>query len=188
MTEEARLEQVGNGLAPVTEGWFVVNARDAAWVRHPAFAARCKFELDGRVASARPELEPVVFPEVGVALVVIEPGKPNCMYHAESSQEGFFVVSGECIAIIEEEERTLRQFDYFHCPAGTRHVFVGAGDGPCVLLMVGNRIEKDDDWITYPVSEVASKRGASVDKETGSPQEAYAPFGHWSTGVEKPKL
>ena len=188
MTEEARLEQVGNGLAPVTEGWFVVNARDAAWLQHDSFGFRCKFDTDGRLAAARPGLDPVMFPEVGVTLAVLEPGKPNCMYHAESSQEGFFVVSGECVAIIEEEERTLQQFDFFHCPAGTRHVFVGAGDGPCVLLMLGNRIEQDEDWITYPVSDVASRRGAAVDEETGSPREAYAPFGHWQTGGAKPEL
>ena len=28
---EARLEDAGSGLAPVTEGWFVVNVRDAEW-------------------------------------------------------------------------------------------------------------------------------------------------------------
>jgi uncharacterized cupin superfamily protein len=188
MADEARLEQVGNGLAPVTEGWFVVNARDAAWVQHDRFGFRCKFDTDGRVASARPGLEPVMFPEVGYTLAVLEPGKPTGMYHAESSQEDFFVVSGECIAIIEEEERTLSQFDFFHCPAGTRHVFVGSGKEPCVLLMIGNRIEQNEDWITYPVSDTATKRGAGVDEATDSPREAYAPFGHWRTGGEKPKL
>ena len=30
MMEEARLEQLESGLAPVTAGWFVLNARDAA--------------------------------------------------------------------------------------------------------------------------------------------------------------
>jgi len=28
---EARLEQTGSGLAPVSDGWFVVNVRDAEW-------------------------------------------------------------------------------------------------------------------------------------------------------------
>ncbi|HEX4525763.1 MAG TPA: cupin domain-containing protein [Gaiellaceae bacterium] len=188
MAGEARLERVGNGLAPVTEGWFVVNARDAAWVHHDAFGFRCKFDTDGRVASARPGLDPMMFPEVGYTLAVLEPGKPTGMYHAESSQEGFFVVSGECVAIIEEEERMLRQFDFFHCPAGTRHVFVGAGEGPCVVLMVGNRVEQDEHWIAYPVSNVASKRGAAVAEETNSAHEAYATFGHWQTGGERPNF
>jgi quercetin dioxygenase-like cupin family protein len=51
-------------------------------------------------------------------------------------QEGFLVLSGECTLIVEEEERPLRQWDYFHCPADTRHVIVGAGDGPCAILMI----------------------------------------------------
>ena len=29
MVEEARLEQLDAGLTPVTDGWFVVNVRDA---------------------------------------------------------------------------------------------------------------------------------------------------------------
>jgi uncharacterized cupin superfamily protein len=86
-------------------------------------------------------------------------------------QEGFLVLSGECTLIVEEEERPLRQWDYFHCPADTRHVIVGAGDGPCAVLMVGAR---PDVGIRYPVSEVAAKYGASVAKETADPDEAYA--------------
>src|SRR5919106_1672828 len=33
MVPRARLENVGTGLAPITEGWFVANARDAAWLK-----------------------------------------------------------------------------------------------------------------------------------------------------------
>ena len=62
---------------------------------------------------------------------VLWPGEPNGLYHAEGVQEGFLVLSGECTLIVEEEERPLRQWDYFHCPADTSHVIVGAGDGPC---------------------------------------------------------
>src|SRR5207248_5964534 len=32
VVKEARLEKLAAGLTPVTEGWFVVNVRDAAWV------------------------------------------------------------------------------------------------------------------------------------------------------------
>jgi sugar (pentulose or hexulose) kinase len=53
-------------------------------------------------------------------------------------------------------------------------VFVGAGDGPCTILAVGSRASQD---IVYPVSEVASRHGASVETETPNPEEAYAPFG-----------
>jgi hypothetical protein len=80
-------------------------------------------------------------------------------------------LSGECTLIVEEQERPLRQWDLFHCPAGTRHIFVGAGDGPCAILMIGARSAEP---VLYPVSEVAAKYGASVATETPNPDEAYA--------------
>jgi uncharacterized cupin superfamily protein len=186
VTEEARLEQVGNGLAPVTGGWFVVNARDAAWIANDAFGFRCKFDTDGRVATARDGLEPQMFGEIGYTLAVLEPGKPTGMYHAEDRQEDFFVVSGGCLAIVEEQERRLRQYDFLHCPPGTRHVFVGLSDSPCVLLMIGNRV--GEGGIVYPRSELALEHGAGVERETNLPREAYAPFTHWQTGGAKPEL
>ena len=125
------------------------------------------------------------FEQVGYSLAVLEPGKPSGMYHAESGQEDFPVLSGECIAIVEEQERVLRQWDFLHCPPWTKHVFVGAGDGPCVVLMAGARV---DGGIVYPVSEVAARHGASVETETTSPHEAYARFGHWLPADEKPEL
>jgi hypothetical protein len=66
----------------------------------------------------------------------------------------------------------LRRWDFFHSPAWTPHVIVGAGDGPCAVLMVGARSESKG--IVYPVSEVAARYGASVERETSSPAEAYA--------------
>jgi uncharacterized cupin superfamily protein len=185
VVEEARLEQVGNGLAPVTEGWFVVNARDAAWVERPAAGGqRTKFELDGRVAAGTGH-EPVLFEQAGYSLSVLQPGQPSGFYHGEAGQEDFLVVAGECLAIVEDEERTLRQWDFLHCPPWTPHVLVGAGDGPCVVLMAGARVP---GGIVYPVSEVAARYGASVEAETRSPHEAYAPVGHWQPAVEKPAL
>jgi uncharacterized cupin superfamily protein len=103
---------------------------------------------------------------------VLWPGEPNCYYHSEDAQEGFLILSGECILVVEEQERQLRQWDYVHCPAGTRHVFVGAGEGPCAILMIGARSE--DERIHYPVSEVAAKYDGSTAKETEVPDEAYA--------------
>ncbi|MES1247539.1 MAG: hypothetical protein ABUS54_07695, partial [Actinomycetota bacterium] len=66
---------------------------------------------------------------------------------------------------------TLRQWDFFHSPAGTEHIFVDAGDGPCAILMVGARGENWD--VRYAVNEVAAKHGASVATGTTSPDEAY---------------
>lgn len=144
--------------------WFVVNARDARWGTQGDFGWVSLFES--------PQ---AWFPQLGIKLTVLEPGRPNCLYHSESQQEAFLVLSGECTLIVEGEERALRPWDFFHCPAGTEHVFVGAGDGPCVILMVGARSE--DEQLLYPVSELAARYGASVERETSDPDEAYAPHG-----------
>ena len=178
--EEARLEEVGSGLAPVSQGWFVVNVGEAAWIRNDAFGGRCVFESSPRVLAERPGVGPQKFEQIGYTLAVLEPGKPSGMYHAESGQEDFLVLAGECLLIIEDEERPLRAWDFVHCPPGTRHSFVGVGDGPCVIFMSGARDE--DGTIVYPESEVAQARGAGVEQETPRPSEAYAPFPHWRLG------
>jgi uncharacterized cupin superfamily protein len=177
---EAQLEDVGSGLAPVSPGWFVVNAAQAAWVRNDSFGGRCVFESSERVLMERPDLEPQWFDETGFTLAVLEPGKPSGMYHAESTQEDFLVLVGTCLLLIEEEERPLRAWDFVHCPPGTRHTFVGTGDGPCVIFMTGARHE--DDTIVYPRSEPARARGAGVETDTPDPGEAYAPFARWRLG------
>ena len=177
MVEEARLEEIGSGLAPVSPGWFVVNVAEAAWLRNDDFGWRCVFESSQRVLAERPELEPQMFQQLGFTLAVLEPGKPTGMYHAESSQEDFLVLAGTCLLIVEEQERELRAWDFVHCPPGTRHTFVCTGDGPCVIFMTGARQEAGT--IVYPVSETAQARGAGVETETNSAREAYAPFGDW---------
>ncbi len=182
MVDEARLEDVGTGLAPVTPGWFVVNAGDAAWVRNPALSSRCVFESNDRVLMGRPDLDPQRFAELGITLSVLEPGKPSGLYHAESAQEDFLVLAGECLLVIEEQERRLQAWDFVHCPAGTNHVFVGAGDGPCVLLMIGAR--PPGRTIDYPASERAQALGAGVETPTASPGVAYAPLPSWR--LERP--
>src|SRR5215208_1129587 len=114
----------------------------------------------------RPDLEPQVFSQTGFTLAVLEPGKPSGMYHAESVQEDFLVLSGECLLVIEEEERPLKAWDFVHCSPGTRHIFVGAGEGSCAILMVGACGE--GKTLHYPPSEVAARHGASVLEETDS--------------------
>jgi uncharacterized cupin superfamily protein len=180
MVEEARLEDVGSGLAPVSPGWFVVNVADAAWVRNDAFGGRCVFESSPRVLAERPDAEPQMFADTGFTLAVLEPGKPTGMFHAESAQEDFLVLAGTCLLIVEEEERELRVWDFVHCPAGTRHTFVGTGDGPCVIFMTGAR--REGKTLLYPVAEHALARDAGVETETPHPREAYARFSHWQLG------
>jgi uncharacterized cupin superfamily protein len=63
----------------------------------------------------------------------------------------------------------------------TEHVFVGAGSGPCAILMVGVRLA--DEVLRYPVSELALKHGAGVEDETSSGEEAYA---RWPPPTEGP--
>jgi uncharacterized cupin superfamily protein len=166
---EARLEDSGSGLAPASDGWFVVNVRDAAWWTHETFGSGCDFES-----------REFWFPQLGINLKALEPGEPSALYHSESQQEAFLVLSGECRLLVEGEERLLRQWDFFHSPAGTEHIFVGAGDGPCVILMVGAR--SDDEQLFYPVSELAAGYGASVEEETTDPGKAYARSGRGQLG------
>jgi quercetin dioxygenase-like cupin family protein len=177
---EARLEDVGSGLAPVTPGWFVVNVSDAAWLRNAAFGARCVFQSDVPVLRNRPDVEVQRFPQLGITLAVLEPGRPSGLYHAEDVQEDFLVLAGSCTALVGGDERTLRQWDFLHCPPGTAHVFRGAGVRPCVILMLGARPEGRS--IVYPRSARALAWGAGAEAETGSPAEAYAPFPHWRPG------
>ena len=179
MIEEARLEDVGSGLAPTSPGWFVVNAADSAWIVNDTFGGRCVFASDPRVLRDRPDLEPQPFPELGVTLAVVRPGKPSGLYHAESAQEDFLVLSGECLLLVEGGERRLRAWDFVHCPAGTRHCFVGR-DEPCVLLMVGARTP--GKTLEYPRDETALRHDAGVETPTDSPREAYAPRPEWRPG------
>jgi uncharacterized cupin superfamily protein len=156
---EAPLEQAGHGKAPADAGWFVLNAREARW-------------LDGHYgAYTRFEGPEARFAELGFNIGVLEPGRPACMYHREGAQEDFLVIAGECLLLVEGEERRLRAWDFVHCPPWTEHLFVGAGDGPCTILAVGRR---PDDGVVYPVSELAARYGGSVAKETAEPEEAYA--------------
>ena len=165
MVEEARLGTLEGGRYPETEGWFVLNTREALWWQSEKAGRYVRFE--GKEAAR--------FPEFGINIHVLAPGEPNCMYHGEDVQEDFLVLSGECLLLVEGEERRLRAWDFVHCPAWTEHVFIGAGDGPCAILMVGSR--KRDDPVRYPVSELAKRHGASVEKETTDPREAYAGWG-----------
>lgn len=163
------MEQTEHGMTAATEGWFAINVRDAAWVTNDEFGAACIFEGD-----AAP------FAQVGYTLAVLAPGQPNGLYHREDDQEDFLVLSGECVAIVEGEERRLRAWDFVHCPPGTEHIFVGAGDGPCVIFMAGARAHRGS--AVYTRSEAALRHGAGVDAETSVSREAYAPFPKWRPG------
>jgi quercetin dioxygenase-like cupin family protein len=160
---EAQLENSGSGLTPVTPGWFVVNVRDAEWWYAETRGARCAFENEYGDS-------PVEFDQLGVNISVLERGQ-TVVYHAEASQEAFLVLSGECTLLVENEERCLQRWDFFHSPAWTEHAFVGVGVEPCAILMVGAR---SDPGVRYPASELAGRHGASVAEETTDWRQAFA--------------
>jgi len=146
--------------------WFVVNARDARWVWNE-MGGYCNFE-DGDVR----------FEQVGINLNALHPGVPMAMYHEEPGQEDFLVLEGEALLIVEGEERPLKAWDFVHCPPHTKHVILGAGVGPSLVLAVGAR----KGQASYPVDEAAVRHGAGVETETSSPKDAYAKYGPLEDG------
>jgi uncharacterized cupin superfamily protein len=165
MADEARLIETEHGLVPEGEGWFVLNAREGRWYDGAGRSALCAFEGE------------TDFPQLGINVGVLEPGEVMGMYHWEADQEDFLVLSGQALLLVEGEERPLRQWDFVHCPAGTEHIILGTGDGPCVVLAVGARDRSvGPDWGGYPVNETALRHGAGVEEATTDPDVAYARF------------
>ena len=165
--EEAGSQDSQFGRFITSDGWFVLYLADALAVRND--------EKGGAMYPLEPRESP--FHDFGVNVRILWPGDPNALYHSEGVQEGFLVLSGACTLIVEEEERPMRQWDYFHCPANTRHVIVGAGDGPCAILMIGKRPDVD---IRCPVSEAAGKYGAAVAREPPN-RTRHTPTGRANT-------
>jgi uncharacterized cupin superfamily protein len=161
VVSEAPLRKTKYGLVADIEGWFVVNEREARWRNSGPFGVYCDFE------GKRP------FRQLGFNISVLEPGQSLGYYHRESAQEGFLVLAGTCVLIVEDEERPLKAWDYFHCPPETPHMIVGAGNGPSVVVAVGARGLRRKGLV-YTPSETAKKHGVSVAKETTKPAEAYA--------------
>jgi uncharacterized cupin superfamily protein len=171
MVPEAPLEETENGLVPAGAGWFVLNAREARWRHREGRGHSLPF-----TGSTDEECESW-FSQLGVNLFVLDPGKPIGMYHWEADQEGFLILSGQALLLIEGEERPLRQWDYVHCPPRTEHMIVGAGDGPCAVLAIGSREHMTTpEWGGYPVNDLALRHGAGVEEETSDPTIAYARF------------
>ena len=157
---EAPLRETKHGLVADVDGWFVLNARESRWRDYGQLGVGCNFE------GKRP------FRQLGFNVNVLEPGQSFGLYHREDHQEGFLVVSGTCLLVVEDEERTLEAWDFFHCPGGTAHVLVGAGDGPAVVVAFGARGGRKG--LAYLVSPVAAAHGAAVERETTKSAEAYA--------------
>jgi uncharacterized cupin superfamily protein len=163
MVPESELEQTEYGLVPKGGGWFVLNMRDAEW-RH----------ADGRgaVCVVADDFEGWrTFEQLGINPFVLGPGEPMSIYHWEDDQEDFLVVSGQAVLIVEAEERQLHAWDFVHCPPNTKHVIVGAGSGPCLVIAIGARAH---DSLGFPADDVAKRYGASVEEDTTDGDVAYA--------------
>ena len=158
---EAKIEDTEAGRQPADDGWFILNLDEIAWSTIPGNGTWCVFESP----DARSEM-------LGIGVHVLTPGEPSCKYHRESDQEGFLVIAGECLAVVEGQERRMRTWDYLHCPPETTHITIGAGDGPCAILMVGTRTPNATTH--YPPDPAAARYGAAVDTATDDPKEAYA--------------
>jgi uncharacterized cupin superfamily protein len=153
--------------------WFAANVADLPWVAAEGRGSACIFE--------NPDDE---FEQIGYTLAVLQPGESGGCYHRElDNQEDFLVLAGECLAIVENVERRLRQWDFLHCPPGTEHVLVGAGDGPCVLFCCGARNSRR---IVYPRNELALRHGAGAQQETTESREAYAGLPPWGPAPAQP--
>jgi uncharacterized cupin superfamily protein len=163
MVPEADLEKTEHGLVPKGDGWFVLGLRDAEWRHVDGRGAVCVV-LDDFEGWRKPL-------ELGVNPFVLMPGEPMAQYHWEADQEDFLVVSGEAVLIVEGEERQLRAWDLVHCPPKTKHVIVGAGNGPCLVIAVGARAH---DELGFPADETAKRHGASVEADTTDGGVAYA--------------
>jgi uncharacterized cupin superfamily protein len=109
-----------------------------------------------------------------INLNVLDPGEPLGLYHRENHQEGFFVLSVECLLVVQGEERPLKTWDFFHCPGGTAHVIVGAGVGPAVVRAVGARGGRKG--LAYVADPAAVAHDAGVEEQTTKYAEAYATF------------
>jgi uncharacterized cupin superfamily protein len=142
--------------------WWVRSVRELPWHENE-LGATCEFDKGGDR-----------FTELGINLTALLPGQPMTMYHRERAQEGFLILRGECLLIVEAEEVPLRQWDYVHCPPDVAHAIVGAGDGLSLVLAVGSRL--GPDVILYPRDEAALRHGAGVEHDTPHPREAYARF------------
>lgn len=151
-------------------GWFIKNVKDAHWYETEAFGKAGIFE----------NREEQRFPHTGVNVTVLEPGKANCRYHRENGQEDFLVLHGEAKLLVNGEEHALKTWDFVHCPPGVSHVFVGAGDGPCAILMIGHRPESHAFF--YPKAEFAKPYNAEAPEPTPDPKVAYSDVTRYAPG------
>src|SRR3954453_12607423 len=156
--EEIEPRQTRYGLVADGDGWFGLNATESRWNDTGPFGFYCTFEGKRR------------FKQLGLNLNVLEPGQSLGYYHRERAQEDFRVLAGECLLLVEGQERRLRAWDFVHCPPETDHIIVGAGSGPALVLAVGAR-GRGRSGIVYPVEPLALHPAVGGGAERTQPRE-----------------
>lgn len=157
---EARIDEADGHRVAADNGWFILNVRELPWFTCEGHGTWCGFESLNAPSTM-----------LGIGIHVLSPGEAPGFYHDESDQEGFLVLSGECVVVVEGEERRMGPWDYFHCPPWTKHITVGAGAEPCAILMVGTR--SPHHRIRYHVEPAAARHGFSVAAYTDDAATAY---------------
>ena len=150
------------GLGAEGAGWYVLNARDARWWQRDGLGRWADLEGDGD------------FPQLGMRIAVLQPGEPSGMYHAETGQEDFLVVSGECVLVIEGEERQLKAWDSSTVRRGpaTRSSAQETGRASSSRSVRGRGTTRS----STPSTKWLRRTARASRKETPLPKEAYAPY------------
>src|SRR5918912_998911 len=146
MRDEAKIEETDVGRVPVDDGWYILNLSEIGWATVPGGGTWCGFGSPNHPSD-----------RIGIGVHILWPGDAPGFYHEEDDLEGFLVLSGECIAIVEGQERRMGPWDYLHSPPGTRHITVGAGDGKVRPLGRG-RDERPGRGVQGPPADRARAR------------------------------
>jgi hypothetical protein len=158
---EASSEETPYGRYITSDGWFVLNIADALAVRND--------EKGGATYPLEPRESP--FRDVGIRVPSSRRANRTRSTTPKACRKGF--------SCSRASARSSWRRTNGRCGSGTTStvqpvrasVIVGAGDGPCSILMLGAR---PDVEVRYPVSEVAAKYDASAVKDTDDADEAYA--------------
>ena len=142
--------------------WHVSNIRDANWFDEGPFGVSGNFQRDEH------------FDEFGLNFAVVWPGQPVAMYHREANQEGFLVLAGECLAIVEGEEHPMRQWEYLRLPGGHRSHHHRRRRRSRVPDRRRRQDRRGRDRV--PGRSGGARAQGGRRRETTKPPEAYAPF------------
>lgn len=88
--------------------------------------------------------------QIVVSMAQKEPGTGS-KTHTHKVEQFNYVVSGEMLAVVDDEERRVTAGGLIHIPIGTPHSFIAVGKEPAVFLNIKHKAE---DMGGYPVDGV----------------------------------